>query len=134
MSGVPRKACAKLGKQGSSLMKSIWIIWLCLTIPGAAYGQQMQYMNYGQYIDASPMERSSYIAGLFDALITIDRGDNAKSALYFSRCVTQSGLKSNHLADGVLRFALMHPNLHAKPLIFALSEYLISVCGSPNPQ
>jgi hypothetical protein len=37
-------------------------------------------------------------------------------------------MKSNQLADGVLRFAQMRPDLHAKPVILAL----ISVCGNPT--
>ena len=114
-------------------MRGIRIIWLCLMMPGAAYGQA-QYMNYGRYVDASAMQRSDYISGLFDALVTIDRGDNARSAIHFSRCIARSGIKSDHLADGVLRFAQMRPDLHAKPLILALLQYLISVCGNPNPQ
>jgi hypothetical protein len=71
-------------------MKSIRIIWLCLVMSGAAYGQQIQYMNYGRYLDARPVERSYYIAGLFDALMIIDRGDSARSALQFSRCIAQN--------------------------------------------
>jgi hypothetical protein len=112
-------------------MRGIRIIWLCLMMPGAAYGQ-LQYMNYGRYVEASAVERSHYIAGLFDALVMIDRGDNATSSIHFSRCIAQSGMKSNQLADGVLRFAQMRPDLHAKPVILALSQYLISVCGNPT--
>jgi hypothetical protein len=100
-------------------------------MPGAAYGQ-VQFLNYGRYVDASAEARSFYIAGLFDALLTIDRGDNARAAIHFSRCIIQSGMKSNQLADGVLHFAQMRPALHAKPLILALSQYLVSVCGDPQ--
>jgi hypothetical protein len=110
---------------------SIWIIWLCLMMSGAAHGQ-VQFMNYGRFVDASAVERSYYIAGLFDALVTIDRGDNAKAAIHFSRCIMQSGMKSDHVADGVLRFAQTRPALQSQPLIFALSDYLISVCGDPS--
>jgi hypothetical protein len=97
-------------------------------MPGVAYGQ-VQFMNYGHYVDATPAARSFYIAGLFDALLTIDRGDDARSAIHFSRCIIQSGMKSNQLADGALHFAQARPALHAKPLILALSQYLVSVCG-----
>src|SRR5436189_3520310 len=43
-----------------------------------------------RYLDARPVERSYYIAGLFDALMIIDRGDSARSALHFSRCIAQN--------------------------------------------
>jgi hypothetical protein len=41
-------------------------------------------------------------------------------------------MKSDHVADGVLRFAQTRPALQSQPLIFALSDYLISVCGDPS--
>ena len=113
------------------MRRSTWVIWLCLMMTGAAHGQ-LQFMNYGRFVDSSAAARSYYIAGLFDALLTIDQGDNAKASLHFSRCIMQSGMKSNHVADGVLRFAQTRPALQAQPLIFALSEYLISVCGNPS--
>jgi hypothetical protein len=85
-----------------------------------------------RYVDAAAEARSYYIAGLFDALLTIDRGDNARAAMHISRCIIQSGMNSDHVAEGVLRFAQTRPALHAKPLVFALSQYLISVCGDPS--
>ena len=114
------------------MRRSTWVVWLCLMLSGAAHGQQSVFMNYGRFADASAAARSHYVAGLFDGLIAIDSGDNAKSSIHFSRCIMRSGMKSNHVADGVLRYAQTHPALQAKPLIFALSEYLISVCGDPS--
>ena len=38
-------------------------------------------------------------------------------------------MKSNQLADGVMSFAQERPDLHAKPLLGALLQYLASVCG-----
>jgi hypothetical protein len=41
-------------------------------------------------------------------------------------------MKSDQLADGVLRFAQARPDLHAKPLLGALLlQYLVAVCGDP---
>jgi hypothetical protein len=52
---------------------------------------KFNFMNYGRFVDASAVERSYYIAGLFDALVTIDRGDNAKAAIHFSRASCNPG-------------------------------------------
>jgi hypothetical protein len=116
---------------GGRPMRSIWMVCLCLMMPGAAYGQ-LQFMNYGRWVGASAEARSYYIAGMFDAYMTLDTGDEAKSAVHYSRCIARSGMKSDQLADGVLRFGQARPALHAKPLIFALNQYLIAVCGDPH--
>jgi hypothetical protein len=63
--------------------------------------------------------------------MTIDTGDQSKTAIHYPRCIVRSGMKSDQLADGVLRFARTRPDLHAKPLLFALVEYLNAVCGNP---
>ena len=94
-------------------MRRMWMICLCLMMPGAAQGQQIQFMNYGRWVGASAEARSYYIAGMFDAYVTLDTGDEAKSAVHYSRCIARSGMKSNQLADGVLRFGQTRPDLHA---------------------
>jgi hypothetical protein len=88
--------------------------------------------NYGRWVGESAEARSYYIAGMFDAYMTLNTGDEAKSAVHYSRCIARSGMKSDQLADGVLRFGQTRPALHAKPLIFALNQYLIAVCGDPH--
>jgi hypothetical protein len=66
------------------------------------------------------------------ALSAFSTGDNAKSAMHYSRCIVRSRMKSDQLADGVLRFAQARPDLHAKPLLGALLlQYLVAVCGDP---
>ena len=40
-------------------------------------------------------------------------------------------MKSDQLADGVMSFAQERPDLHAKPLLGALLQYLTSLCGDP---
>jgi hypothetical protein len=113
-------------------MRTIWMICLCLMMPGAAHGQLLQYMNYGRWVGESPAARSYYIAGLFDAYMTLDTGDDGKAAIHYSRCIARSGMKSDQLADGVLRFGQTRPALHAQSLIFALNQYLYAVCGDPR--
>jgi hypothetical protein len=110
----------------------MWMIGLCLMMPSVAYGQLLQFMNYGRWVGASAEARSYYIAGMFDAYMTLDTGDEAKSAAHYSRCIARSGMKSDQLADGMFRFGQTHPDLHAKPLIYALNQYLIAVCGDPR--
>jgi hypothetical protein len=107
----------------------MWIICLSLMMPAASYGQV--FMNYGRWIDANAEARHYYIAGLVDAYMTIDTGDQSKTAIHYPRCIVRSGMKSDQLADGVLRFARTRPDLHARPLLFALVEYLNAVCGNP---
>ena len=112
-------------------MRTVWVICASLMMLDAASGQQMQFMNYGRWAGATPLARSYYIAGMVDGYIMIDTGDKAKSALHYSRCIIRSGMKSDQLADGVLRFAQARPALHAQPVLAALLQYLIAVCGDP---
>jgi hypothetical protein len=43
-------------------------------------------------------------------------------------------MRSDQLADAVLRFAQARPDLHAKPVLAALLQYLVAVCGDPPPK
>ena len=111
-------------------MRSMWIICLSLMMPAASYGQQMlQYMNYGDWVGASTQERAYYIAGMIDGYLAADIGDQGKTSAHYSQCVERRGMKSDQLADGVMSFAQERPDLHAKPLLGALLQYLTSVCG-----
>lgn len=111
-------------------MRTMWIVCLSLMMPSASYGQT-QYLNYGRWVGASAMARSYYISGMFDAYMTTEIGDQGKAAIHYSQCIARSGMKSDQLADGVLRFAQARPDLHAKPLLAALLQYLVAVCGDP---
>jgi hypothetical protein len=113
------------------VMRSMWIICLSLMIPGASYGQQIQYLNYGDWVGVSAQERAYYIAGMIDGYLATDIGDQGKTAAHYSQCGERRGMKSNQLADGVMSFAQERPDLHAKPLLGALLQYLASVCGYP---
>jgi hypothetical protein len=121
---------ALAARVGVTPMRSMWIICLSLMMPGAAYGQ-LQFMNYGRWVGASAEARSYYVAGMIDAYLTTDIGDGAKAAKHYSRCIAQSGMNSDQLAGAMLRFAQTRPDLHATPLLGALLQYLVAVCGAP---
>ena len=55
-------------------MRSMWIICLSLMIPGASCGQQIQYLNYGDWVGVSAQERTYYIAGMIDGYLATDIG------------------------------------------------------------
>jgi hypothetical protein len=117
---------------GVKSMRSMWIICLSLMMPSASYGQiQMHYMNYGHWVGESAEARSYCIAGMFHAYVSTDIGDGGKAASHYSRCLLRSGMKSDQLAAGVLRFSQARPALHAQPLLGALLQYLVAVCGNP---
>jgi hypothetical protein len=75
--------------------------------------------------------RAYYIAGRIDGFITIDTGDNAKSECTIPDALSDQEWKAISLRMGYCGFAQARPDLHAKPVLADLLQYLTAVCGDP---
>ena len=110
-------------------MKGAAIIALLFsTVPASAL-----YITYSQWVGLPPGERSRYMAGAFDSLVSIADDDRGRSiSVHYEQCVARAKMTDRQLADNVIQFAVSRPGLHVGTVQSALIEYLVTACGLPG--
>ena len=89
------------------------------------------YMTYSQWAALPLPGRSLYIAGAFDALVTISRSSDDKYQAHYNTCLVNAKMMNSQLAENVSTFASTHPELQSGGVVHALLNYLIALCGVP---
>jgi len=108
------------------MRKLIALAWLLLgTLPASA-----TFLTYSQWAALPSRDRTIYIAGAFDELISEATGTVAlKLVTHYSECVASAKMSDGQLADNVLSFAATQPDLQISTVPEALVAYLGKACG-----
>ncbi len=110
------------------MRKLIALAWLLLgTVPASA-----TFLTYAQWAALPPRDRTLYIAGAFDDLISEATGALAlKLVTHYSECVASAKMSDGQLADNVFSFTATQPELQTSTVPEALVAYLGKACGRP---
>lgn len=104
------------------------ILLLLATIPANA-----AFLTYSQWARLPPDERTRYIAGAFDSLVSVaPSGAGNLYQEHYSNCLYNAQMSDKQLADNVMSFASTRPELQGNLVTGPLIKYLISLCGQPG--
>ena len=88
------------------------------------------FLTYAQWSALPSRDRTLYMAGAFDELISEATGTLAlKLVRHYSECVASAQMSDGQLADNVLSFAATQPQLQTSTVPEALVAYLGKACG-----
>jgi len=112
-------------------MRFITIVVLLLTTPAHA---QNVFLLYNQWEQMPKALREMYVAGAFDTLSTVTTAEQVSLAKHYNECIAKARLSMSQLTENMKEYADAQPDLQSKPAAGALLRYLISLCGTPEPQ
>jgi hypothetical protein len=70
------------------------------------------FFTYSQWEALAPIERASYISGLYDGLVSFaSDADDARVGSHYQSCITRSKMTNVQLSDNVRTFASTRPKL-----------------------
>jgi hypothetical protein len=102
------------------------IVVITLVSPASA-----TFYTYAEWVALPEYGRGLYIAGLFDALVSIFRPEDYRTASHYRQCIGDAKMTNAQLAENVRVYASSHPNLQGQPVAGAFIAYLIQLCGKP---
>ena len=102
---------------------------LMLAIATTARAEYFIYADWSQ----QPAEfRAAYIAGLYDALVSLgDTDAEARIGAYYQTCVSRAKMTNSQLAERTLLFGVGQPSLRSGGVGTVMVNYLIHFCGKP---
>lgn len=91
-----------------------------------------QFYSYAQWEAMDETLRAVYIAGAFDSLLGIVRDRNdLPMTKHYDECITRANMSNGEMADHVIAFVKIRPELKERSISGALIKYLVSFCGAP---
>jgi hypothetical protein len=111
------------------------VIFALLLLSSSALSQEASvFFSYSEWERMSDNQRSIYIAGAMDALMTYASNvDGPKLAAHFYDCLTKASLNNLQLANNVRTYAKQHMELRAGTVQIPLVHYLRALCGPVPP-
>jgi len=112
----------------------LWSASIFVFVAGSsgAIAQVGVYFNFSQWERLTENQRTAYIAGAFDSLISnAATNEERRGSLHYQRCIRNAAMSSEQLGENVLAFVQTQPALHGKTVQLALVRYLVSLCGPP---
>ena len=102
---------------------------LMLALATTAHAEYFTYPDWSQ----QPADfRAAYIAGMYDALISLAETDaEAKIGAHFQTCVSQAKMTNSKLAERTLLFGSARPSPRSGGVGAVMISYLIQLCGKP---
>jgi acyl-CoA reductase-like NAD-dependent aldehyde dehydrogenase len=113
----------------ATVVRSASVAALMLAITQTARAEYFTYSDWSR----QPAEfRAAYIAGLYDALVSIAETDaEARIGAHYQTCVSQAKVTNSQLAERTLLFGTARPNLRSGGVGEVMINYLIQLCGKP---
>jgi len=103
--------------------------FLILVSPVANAGQ---FYSYPQWVALDETHRAVYIAGVFDALIGLVKDkDDLPVTKHYDNCITRANISNGELADKLIAFVKIRPDLQGRSVSGALINFLVTFCGPP---
>ena len=91
-----------------------------------------EYFTYSDWAKQPPDFRAAYIAGLYDALISMaETNAEAKIGAHYQACVVQAKIRNGQLAESTLLYGSARPELQSGGIGTVMINYLIQLCGKP---
>ena len=113
----------------ASMTKSASVTALILAIATTA---QAEYFTYSDWSQQPADFRAAYIAGLYDALVSLSETDaEAKIGAHYQACVVREKIRNSQLAERTLLFGAARPSLRSGGVGQVMINYLIQLCGKP---
>jgi len=113
----------------ASMTKSASATALMLAIATTA---QAEYFTYSDWSQQPADFRAAYIAGLYDALVSLSETDaEAKIGAHYQACVVRAKIRNSQLAERTLLFGAAQPSLRSGGVGQVMINYLIQLCGKP---
>jgi hypothetical protein len=113
----------------ASMTKSASVTALMLAIATTA---QAEYFSYSDWSQQPADFRAAYIAGLYDALISLAETDaEAKIGAHYHTCVSREKMTNAQLAERTLLFGPARTSLQSGGVGTVMINYLIELCGKP---
>jgi hypothetical protein len=88
------------------------------------------FYTYAEWAALSEAGRSTYIAGLFDGMVTFVTPETRWAAAHYRQCLGNAKMNNSQLAENVRVYASTRPNLQ-QDVSGALINYVIQLCGKP---
>ena len=102
---------------------------LILAIATTAHAE---YFTYSDWSKQPADFRAAYIAGLYDALISMaETNAEAKIGAHYQACVVRAKMRNGQLAESTLLFGTARPRLRSGGVGEVMINYLIQLCGKP---
>jgi hypothetical protein len=96
------------------------------------HASHAEYFTYSDWSRMPANFRAAYIAGLYDALISIASDDaEARIGAHYQTCVARAKMRNTQLAENTLAYATARPELQSGGVGEAMIKYLIELCGKP---
>jgi hypothetical protein len=100
-----------------------------LAIATAAHAE---YFTYSEWSRQPADFRAAYIAGMYDALISLAETDaEAKIGAHYQTCVSRAKITNSQLAERTLFFGAARTSLQSVGVGTVMINYLIQLCGKP---
>jgi len=92
------------------------------------------FMTYSEWEAQSTEYRYAYIAGAFDALVSLaSSGEDLQISSHYTKCVANSKMNNAQLSKNVSAYASTRPKFQNGPVMLAMINYLIELCGQWKP-
>src|SRR4030095_10321463 len=102
---------------------------LMLAIATTAHAE---YFTYSDWSKQPADFRAAYIAGLYDALISMaETNAEAKIGAHYQACVVRARMRNGQLAESTLLYGSVRPELQSGGVGGVMINYLIQLCGKP---
>ena len=90
------------------------------------------YFTYSDWSKQPADFRAAYIAGLYDALISMSETNaEAKIGAHYQACVVRAKMSNGQLAESTLLYGSARPKLQSGGVGEVMINYLIQLCGKP---
>lgn len=102
----------------------ICLISLCLMSSSRA---GHYYYSYSEWERLPLPSRASYLAGIYDVLVTLDRGDGWANRI--SDCIAlEARMDQIQMANNLVAFARNHPEFQTDAASLVFWQYLTKIC------
>ena len=111
-------------------MKALLLAAVALTAMHTS--ARADFFTYSEWQRLAPASRAAYIAGAFDAYenfaITY-----ISAAQHFANCLMVQKINNSQIADNIIAFAQVRPELQGRPVPAVMIQYLVQLCGPVPP-
>jgi acyl-CoA reductase-like NAD-dependent aldehyde dehydrogenase len=91
-----------------------------------------EYFTYSDWSKQPAEFRAAYIAGLYDALISMaETNAEAKIGAHYQACVVRAKMRNGQLAENTLLYGSARRELQSGGVGTVMINYLIQLCGKP---
>jgi hypothetical protein len=91
------------------------------------------FLTGAQWLDMTAQDQVSYIAGVYDALVTlVTNPAEAQISAHYQTCAARAKLTPEQMAANLKTYISDNPKFRAEAVPGAFLGYLIAACGKPQ--